>query len=87
MLVRAVELELDDQHFVFTDLRVQHLSADRSHANQGAWRVGGAWTGMPPTGQDTLQRWMPRPAIAGAATGALWLRPAHPARPAGTARG
>ncbi len=58
MLVRAVELELDDQHFVFTDLRVQHLSADRSHANQGAWRVGGAWTGMPPTGQETLQRWI-----------------------------
>lgn len=58
MLLRAAELELDDQHFVFTDLRVQHLSASRSRAHAGALRVGGAWTGMPPTGQETLQRWI-----------------------------
>lgn len=58
MLLRAAELELDDQHFVFTDLRVQHLTASRSRAHAGAVRVGGAWSGMPRTGQETLQRWI-----------------------------
>jgi c-di-GMP-binding flagellar brake protein YcgR len=58
LLLRAAELELDDQHFVFTDLRVQHLGASRSPSHAGALRVGGGWTGMPPSGQETLQRWI-----------------------------
>lgn len=58
MLLRAAELELDDEHFVFTDLRVQHLTHSRSRAHAGCSRVGGAWAGMPGTGQETLQRWI-----------------------------
>ena len=58
MLLAAAELQLDDQHFVFTDVRVRHLSASRIRAHPGALRVGGAWSGMPRAGQATLQRWI-----------------------------
>lgn len=58
LVLRAVELELDDQHFVFTDLKVQHLGASRGRVQAGALRVGASWQGMPDTGQETLQRWI-----------------------------
>jgi hypothetical protein len=52
--IRRVELELDEEHIVFTDVTVQHVNALR----RGAHQVGFSWWAMPPAGQRTLRRWL-----------------------------
>lgn len=57
-VIRGVELELDDETFIFTDLRVQHVTGDPRHPGQ--WRVGCVWLGMPESAQAALQAWILR---------------------------
>lgn len=52
--IRRVELELDDRHIVFTDARVQYITA----LGRGSHRMGCLWEGMPTAGQRTLRRWL-----------------------------
>jgi c-di-GMP-binding flagellar brake protein YcgR len=57
-VLRGVELELDEETFIFTDLRVQHVTKDPRHA--GVWLVGCVWIGLPEPAHLALQRWILR---------------------------
>ncbi|MBL8342082.1 MAG: PilZ domain-containing protein [Rubrivivax sp.] len=52
--LRRIELELDDEHIVFTDALVMHATPLR----RGTHRVGCRWQGMPAAGQQMLRRWL-----------------------------
>lgn len=52
--VRRIELELDDEHIVFTDAAVMHVTPQR----RGKHHVGCRWQGMPVAGQQLLRRWL-----------------------------
>ena len=56
--LRQVELELDDDHVIFTDATVQHVTP----ARRGAHEIGCRWESMPRTGQQMLRRWLARAA-------------------------
>jgi hypothetical protein len=53
-VINRLEVELDDQHVLFTDARVQYVAAQGS----GTHRIGCCWLGMPPAGRRTLARWL-----------------------------
>jgi c-di-GMP-binding flagellar brake protein YcgR len=57
-VICGVELELDDQTFIFTDLRIQHVT--RAPRNPGQWRVGCVWIGLPEAAHLSLQAWILR---------------------------
>jgi hypothetical protein len=59
MLLRAAELELDDQHFVFTDLRVQHLTPAAAGLTRGGAR-GRCLVGHAPHGAGDAAALDPR---------------------------
>ncbi len=56
MILRKVEVRLDDEHFLFTDIVVHNLQ----RAARGSHRVGCSWKGMPAGCEETLQRWLQR---------------------------
>jgi flagellar brake protein len=55
-ILRKVEVRLDDEHFLFTDIVVHNLQ----RAARGSHRVGCSWKGMPPGCEETLRRWLQR---------------------------
>ena len=57
-VLRGIELELDEETFIFTDLRIQHVTRDPRHPGQ--WRVGCVWLGMPGPAHAALQAWILR---------------------------
>ena len=57
-VICGVELELDDQTFIFTDVRIQHVT--RAPRNPGQWRVGCVWIGLPEAAHLSLQAWILR---------------------------
>ncbi len=59
-LIRAVEVELEADTFVYSDLRVRHVTLNSSHAGRAGARVGCSWQGMALGAQETLQRWIRR---------------------------
>ena len=63
-LLRQVELELDDEHFIVTDARVVHVSA----TDGGTQELGCRWEEMPGLAQVTLRRWLAQAAQALAPT-------------------
>ena len=56
-LLQGVEVQLDAQTFLFTDLVVQHVTP-RSVDDEGGARVGCSWVGMHDTGREALARWI-----------------------------
>jgi c-di-GMP-binding flagellar brake protein YcgR len=58
MLLKQVEVELDDDTILFCDLVVQHITA-HSRRDCSA-RVGCAWQGMPVAAQERLREWIGR---------------------------
>lgn len=58
MLLKQVEVELDDDTILFCDLLVHHVTA-HSRRDRSA-RVGCAWQGMPVAAQDRLRGWIER---------------------------
>ena len=61
--IRRIELELDEQHVVFTDAEVKHVGTE----GRGGHRVGVRWQNMPEAGRKLLRRWLARagePAVA-----------------------
>jgi flagellar brake protein len=56
MLLRKLELRLDEDTFVFTDLVVHNLQ----RAARGSHRMGCSWKGMPEAAQERLREWMQR---------------------------
>jgi hypothetical protein len=57
--IRRVEIELDPQTMVFTDMTVQHVTLITSDPN-GSARVGCSWHNMPASGLETLAAWIGR---------------------------
>jgi flagellar brake protein len=57
-VISGVELELDDQTFIFTDLRIQHVTP--VPRNPGQWRVGCVWMGLHQAAHLSLQTWILR---------------------------
>jgi flagellar brake protein len=53
-ILRQVEVRLDDENFLFTDIVVHNLQ----RAARGSHRVGCSWKGMPPGGEETLRLWL-----------------------------
>lgn len=57
--VRQVEIELDPETFLFTDMTVQHVTLAREDP-MGDARVGCRWHDMPRSAQETLTAWIAR---------------------------
>ncbi len=55
--VEQVEVELDEETFLFTDLSIAHVSASRS-ARSRQLRVGCRWRNMPGSAQEVLEHWI-----------------------------
>jgi len=53
----GVEVQLDEQTFIFTDMTVQHVTLRSGDQDSGA-RVGCSWLRMPAGGRKTLQNWL-----------------------------
>jgi flagellar brake protein len=56
MILRQVEVRLDEENFLFTDIVVHNLQ----RAARGSHRVGCSWKGMPPGCEETLRMWLQR---------------------------
>ncbi len=58
LVLKKVEIELDDETILFCDLLVHHITAhNRRERNT---RVGCAWQAMPPAAQERLLEWIER---------------------------
>lgn len=53
----GVEVQLDAQTFIFTDLTVQHVTLRSGDQDSGA-RIGCSWLRMPATARKALQGWL-----------------------------
>lgn len=63
MLLRGVEVQLDEQHVIVTSLLVQHVTAQEQAAGPGTGsgagvRVGCSWVDMHESARETLARWL-----------------------------
>ena len=58
LVLAQVEIELDDDTILFSDLLVHHITA-HSRRDRSA-RVGCTWQGMPPAAQARLLEWIDR---------------------------
>ena len=60
MVLRAVEVQLDDTHIFFTDLVVHHVSwpKDATIGQPEGLRVGCAWQQLSGADHSTLAAWM-----------------------------
>ncbi len=58
LLLKQVEIELDDSTILFSDLLVHHITA-HSRRDRNA-RVGCTWQGMPPSAEVRLLEWIER---------------------------
>jgi hypothetical protein len=58
-VLRAVEVELDDEAMLFTDVVVQNVSPPETVGSDGP-RVGLRWQRMPAPAQQRLERWIAR---------------------------
>ena len=55
--VQQVEVELDEETFLFTDLSIAHVSASRG-AQGRQLRVGCRWRNMPGSAKEVLESWI-----------------------------
>ncbi len=56
LALKQVEIELDDDTIVFSDLLVHHIT--RQSGRDGSSRVGCTWQGMPEAAQLRLREWI-----------------------------
>jgi flagellar brake protein len=56
-LLQRVEVQLDSENFLFSDLVVQHVTLRNGDTDSGA-RIGCSWSGMHDAGRETLARWI-----------------------------
>ena len=55
--IEQVEVELDEQTYLFTDMSIAHVSLSQS-AGSRKLRVGCRWRNMPSSAKEVLERWI-----------------------------
>ena len=55
--IQQVEVELDDENFLFSDITVQHVTVKGADGQRHA-RVGCRWHSLSPGTRDRLERWL-----------------------------